>query len=224
MSDEHDEHSSNPYLTIDEAAARLKVKRATLAKWRILGKGPAYRDHGVIVYHIDDLDAWSRDQRRTQTPGATGKRQSQTTGDAPAPHRQRRAARDGRRARACGPAEPCDPANTNPLERTAYLRELHDRFGVAGAFAAYHAGPTHYAGYLAGRRSLPAETVAYLAKLAARLPELTALRAAHPAQNGSEDWRDSALFVLAPSSGPRTRCFRSGGPGDRPENRPSAAV
>ena len=117
--------------------------------------------------------------------------------------------------------EPRDPANTNPLERTAYLRELHDRFGVAGAFAAYHAGPTHYAGYLAGRRSLSAETVAYLAKLAARLPELTALRAA---QNGSEDWRDSALFVLAPSSGPRTRCFRSGGPGDRPENRPSAAV
>lgn len=86
MSDDQVERATDPYLTIDEAAARLKVRRGTLAKWRILGKGPAYRDHGVIVYHIDDLDAWSRDRRRTQTPGATGKRQSQRTpaGDAPA--------------------------------------------------------------------------------------------------------------------------------------------
>ena len=68
----------DPYLTIDQAAARLKVKRTTLAKWRVLGKGPAYRDHGVIVYHIDDLDAWSREQRRTQTPKAADKAQPQT--------------------------------------------------------------------------------------------------------------------------------------------------
>lgn len=65
--------SGDPYLTIDQAAARLKVKRTTLAKWRVLGTGPAYRDHGVIVYHIDDLDAWSREQRRTQTPKAADK-------------------------------------------------------------------------------------------------------------------------------------------------------
>lgn len=70
--------SGDPYLTIDQAAARLKVKRTTLAKWRVLGRGPAYRDHGVIVYHIDDLDAWSREQRRTQTPKAAGKEQPQT--------------------------------------------------------------------------------------------------------------------------------------------------
>lgn len=84
-------------------------------------------------------------------------------------------------------ADPFEPRD-NVLAGTAYLRELLDRFGVAGAFAAYNAGPTRYGDYLAGRRSLPAST------------------------------------IHAPSGGPRTRCFRSGGPGDRPRNCPSAAV
>ena len=58
-------------------------------------------------------------------------------------------------------ADPFAPRD-NVLAGVGYLRELLDRFGVAGAFAAYNAGPTRYADYLAGRRSLPAETVAYL--------------------------------------------------------------
>lgn len=57
-----------------------------------------------------------------------------------------------------------DPRN-NILAGTAYLRELLDRYGSPGVFAAYNAGPSRYEAYLAGL-SLPDETRAYVAKLA----------------------------------------------------------
>jgi len=56
-------------------------------------------------------------------------------------------------------------ARDNILAGTAYLRELHDRYGSIGFLAAYNAGPARYEEHLAGR-SLPAETQAYLQKLA----------------------------------------------------------
>ncbi|MET4259714.1 hypothetical protein ABIC09_004672 [Bradyrhizobium sp. S3.12.5] len=52
----------------------------------------------------------------------------------------------------------------NILAGTAYLRELHDRYGSPGFLAAYNAGPGRYEEHLAGR-PLPAETQAYLQKL-----------------------------------------------------------
>jgi hypothetical protein len=39
---------------------------------------------------------------------------------------------------------------------------MYDRFGYPGLFAAYNAGPGRYAVHLAGDRTLPAETIAYL--------------------------------------------------------------
>jgi hypothetical protein len=61
-----------------------------------------------------------------------------------------------------------DPHSTrdNILAGTAYLREMHDRYGSPGFLAAYNAGPGRYEEYLAGRRALPAETRAYVAALA----------------------------------------------------------
>lgn len=59
--------------------------------------------------------------------------------------------------------DPDDPRN-NVLAGTAYLRELADRFGVPGAFAAYNAGPSRYEQYLLGR-PLPPETRRYLAQV-----------------------------------------------------------
>lgn len=59
--------------------------------------------------------------------------------------------------------DPYDPRD-NILAGTAYLRELHDRYGSPGFLAAYNAGPGRYEEHLAGR-PLPAETEAYLAKL-----------------------------------------------------------
>ncbi|GGC04899.1 lytic transglycosylase [Novosphingobium endophyticum] len=57
--------------------------------------------------------------------------------------------------------DPDDPRD-NIMAGTFYLRQLYDRFGYPGLFAAYNAGPARYEQYLAGR-PLPAETRAYLA-------------------------------------------------------------
>lgn len=60
--------------------------------------------------------------------------------------------------------DPADPEQ-NILAGTAYLKELYDRFGRAGMFAAYNAGPERYQAYLDGNLPLPEETRAYLAML-----------------------------------------------------------
>lgn len=65
-----------------------------------------------------------------------------------------------RRALGLGP-DPDDPRD-NILAGTFYLRMMYDRFGYPGLFAAYNAGPGRYAAHLAGDRTLPAETIAYL--------------------------------------------------------------
>jgi hypothetical protein len=85
---------------------------------------------------------------------------------------------------------PFDPRD-NILAGTAYLRELHDRYGSPGFLAAYNAGPGRYRQYLAGD-PLPAETRAYVARLAAAMglsEQLKEPAASHP------DWRDASLFV-----------------------------
>ncbi|MCK1744829.1 lytic transglycosylase domain-containing protein [Bradyrhizobium sp. 139] len=64
-------------------------------------------------------------------------------------------------------SDPYD-SRDNILAGTAYLRELLDRYGSPGVFAAYNAGPARYEEHLAGG-SLPNETRAYVAKLATLL-------------------------------------------------------
>lgn len=50
-------------LRAPEAAEFLGVKVATLADWRLTGKGPAFRRLGrAVAYDISDLNAWV-DQR-----------------------------------------------------------------------------------------------------------------------------------------------------------------
>lgn len=61
--------------------------------------------------------------------------------------------------------DPDDPRD-NILAGSFYLRLMYDRFGYPGLFGAYNAGPRRYAGYLAGRLSLPGETVGYMARVA----------------------------------------------------------
>ena len=60
---------------------------------------------------------------------------------------------------------PDDPRD-NILAGTLYLRLMYERFGYPGLFAAYNAGPGRYAELLAGRRTLPSETIGYLASVA----------------------------------------------------------
>ncbi|MBN9511062.1 MAG: lytic transglycosylase domain-containing protein [Alphaproteobacteria bacterium] len=62
-------------------------------------------------------------------------------------------------------ANPYD-AHDNIMAGAAYLRELHDRYGIPGFLAAYNAGPARWEDFVTAGRPLPAETRAYLAKLA----------------------------------------------------------
>ena len=61
-------------------------------------------------------------------------------------------------------ADPYD-AHDNIIAGAAYLRELHDRYGIPGFLAAYNAGPARWEDYLATGQPLPGETRAYLARL-----------------------------------------------------------
>jgi len=62
-------------------------------------------------------------------------------------------------------ANPYD-AHDNIIAGAAYLRALLDRYGAPGFLAAYNAGPARWEDHLATGRPLPAETHAYLARLA----------------------------------------------------------
>ena len=61
-------------------------------------------------------------------------------------------------------ANPWDPRD-NVLAGTAYLRLLYDRYGAPGFLVAYNAGPGRWDDYRLRARPLPAETIAYLARL-----------------------------------------------------------
>jgi len=89
---------------------------------------------------------------------------------------------------------PFDPRD-NILAGTAYLRELHDRYGSPGFLAAYNAGPTRYAEHLATGRPLPRETRDYVAALE---PLIGISAAAERRQENAiltVDWRAAPLFT-----------------------------
>ena len=65
-------------------------------------------------------------------------------------------------------ANPYDP-HDNIMAGAAFLRDMHDRYGDAGFLAAYNAGPARYEESRTGERSLPTETILYLARLDAML-------------------------------------------------------
>jgi len=67
-------------------------------------------------------------------------------------------------------ADPYDPRD-NILAGVAFLRELFDRYGYPGCFAAYHAGPRRFEEYLRLGRPLPPETWRYLTTIAPSVAE-----------------------------------------------------
>lgn len=85
-------------------------------------------------------------------------------------------------------------ARDNILAGTAYLREMHDRFGSVGILAAYHAGPRRYEQHLLTGKPLPSETTAYVAAVT---PLLVNEQAEHAAAAGRRalPWREAPLFV-----------------------------
>jgi hypothetical protein len=85
--------------------------------------------------------------------------------------------------------DPYDPRD-NITAGTAYLRELHDRFGERGFLAAYNAGPSRYEEHLATGRPLPAETLSYIATVTSLLDG--SLSTGSPA---APSWASSSVFV-----------------------------
>ena len=61
----------------------------------------------------------------------------------------------------------------NVMAGSAYLRELHDRFGFPGCLAAYNAGPARYRAWAEGKKRLPLETRLYVRKITSRLGQGT---------------------------------------------------
>lgn len=52
----------SPFLNTEQAAAYLALSSRQLHRLRARGMGPVFRRHSrYIHYHIDDLDAWSRE-------------------------------------------------------------------------------------------------------------------------------------------------------------------
>lgn len=92
-------------------------------------------------------------------------------------------------------ADPFDP-RANILAGAAYLRAMWDRYGdVRLMLAAYNAGPGRADAYAAGRRGLPAETIAYVAKIAPELHTSESAAAAPPTPSPAPGWRDAGLFA-----------------------------
>ncbi len=86
-------------------------------------------------------------------------------------------------------------AHDNIIAGAGYLREMYDRYGAPGFLAAYNAGPGRYEDYLANRRGLPAETVAYVRKLAPVIATEATVRAPAFAPDPLA-WTRSAVFVV----------------------------
>lgn len=60
----------SPFLTVDEAALFLRLKKHTLDNMRWQGTGPKFRKHGGrIFYHRDELKQWSEQNRRQSSSG-----------------------------------------------------------------------------------------------------------------------------------------------------------
>jgi soluble lytic murein transglycosylase-like protein len=93
---------------------------------------------------------------------------------------------------------PSDPRD-NILAGAAYLREMHDRYGVAGFLAAYNAGPGRYQDYVSTGRPLPAETRAYVAALAPLIGGGQINRGVGIAA-GSNAWMRAPLFAVVADS------------------------
>lgn len=90
-------------------------------------------------------------------------------------------------------ADPYDPRD-NIMAGAAYLREMHDRYGMAGMLAAYNAGPGRYEAYLRFGRPLPAETRAYLARLLPIMDTGSPRAAGVPPLPPRPLWTEAALF------------------------------
>lgn len=92
-------------------------------------------------------------------------------------------------------ADPFD-VRANILGGAAYLRAMWNRYGdVRLMLAAYNAGPGRADAYVAGRRGLPAETVAYVAAIAPAIGASSLAPLASAPNANALAWRSASLFA-----------------------------
>jgi len=113
--------------------------------------------------------------------------------------------------------DPYDPRD-NVLAGAAYLAELHDLYGSPGFLAAYNAGPGRYEKHLVTGDSLPAETVAYMAKIVPQIDADAAVAWRTTDRPARSEWSVAPLFIARATvpAGNETAV-------DRPFGRPSSA-
>lgn len=101
-------------------------------------------------------------------------------------------------------SDPYHPRD-NIFAGTAYLRELHDRYGnPVGMLAAYNAGPGRYDEHLKNGRPLPQETRSYLAKLSRSLDGVPPNGPVN-ASAATESWTHAPLFLRQDNAPPVLR-------------------
>lgn len=122
----------------------------------------------------------------------------------------------------------------NILAGAAYLREMVDRYGdLPSALAAYNAGPGRIDDWRTRGRSLPAETIAYVAKIAPMVgisgvtsPADLPVVSRTPIAPVAPSWRSATLFVLRGDGEPNSDDAASGtappAPTERLVSAPSA--
>jgi len=56
-------------LTVEEAAARLKISKHTLNRWRVTGEGPPFLKYGprLVRYTEGMLEEWAQEHRFAST-------------------------------------------------------------------------------------------------------------------------------------------------------------
>lgn len=123
-------------------------------------------------------------------------------------------------------SDPFDP-RANILAGAAYLRAMWDRYGdIALMLAAYNAGPGRADAYASGRRGLPAETIAYVAKIAPELHgvgTVSAVGAVALPPRPSPGWRGAGLFAGLRAD-PENARPAYGPEGAAPSSAPSASL
>ncbi len=99
-------------------------------------------------------------------------------------------------------SDPFNPRD-NIMAGASYLREMYDSFGTPGFLAAYNAGPGRYQDWRDRGRPLPAETRAYVSRIAPMLQTgnaPTVAASALFAQTGRISWTQSQLFTVRAKS------------------------
>ncbi len=102
--------------------------------------------------------------------------------------------------------DPYDPRD-NILAGAAYLAELHDLYGSPGFLAAYNAGRGRYEKHLVNDDPLPAETVAYMAKIVPQIDGDAAVAYRTADRPVRSEWSVAPLFIAraaVPAGGDQT--------------------